>query len=1323
DDRGIYRPGDEVHVKGWLRRLGRKGEAPLQDVRGLVDRVTYTLTDERGTVLGRGQARVSRTGGFHVSVPLSRDASLGSARLALVARGAREVGAHEHPVRIGAYRAARLEASVRASPGPHLVGEPLALTAEARYYTGGGLAGAEVSWLVDSEPSSFTPPGRERFAFGAWDAWWMPADHARSAKADARQTWKARLDVQGRHVLDVALAAAEPPWPMRLEAAVQVGDIDRDVQGAIEHVLVHPAALYVGLASPAPFVRSGDALAIQAICVDHDGKAVAGRPLALRAERMEWSSEKDETIAVEAQACAVTSAADAVSCAFEARDSGLYRVTARVVDDQGRPSESQLGVWVAGDLGSRQRQVELQDALVIPDRRSYRPGDTARILVQSPFVPAEGVLTLRGVGIQEARAFSMREPSITLEVPVTDAFVPDMELHVNLVGAEPRVDGQGKPRAELPPRPALASGEVKIEASPQAHALTVTATPRDAVVGPGDRTAIDVQVRDAAGRPVRDAELAVFAVDEAVLALTGYRLRDPMDVFYASRWLESYDHHLREHVWLARLGADPRDLDRLRDVTGYGYGTGGGMGGGRLGMSAGMPFPVRDDFRAVAVFAPEVRTDAAGRARVPVTLPDNLTRYRVMAVAAAGTHAFGKAESSITTRKRLMVQPSPPRFLHAGDVFELPVMLHNQSDAPVRVEAAVRAHGVRFTEGSGRAISVPAQGRVEVRFPAVAETAGSARFQIAAMHAAASDATEIAVPVWSPVEIESFATYGTIGDAGGDGGDGGDGGGRSDGAVRQPVAVPAGARPDVGELSITTSSTQLQSLTDAVMYLIAYPYECSEQIASRILALAALRDVLPAFQGLPPATEIEASVRRDLQTLADRQGMSGGFALWDDPGADEHPFTSVHVAHALARARAAGYPVPGYVFDQARGYLRRIEDEVPAHYHASLHDTLLAYALHVRGVMGDPDPERARRFVAKVDLGELPLEAAGWLYGAMAGQSSLQAERATVHRYLAGHVVESAGSAHFAGRHPEGAHWILAAARRADAVILDALLADGAEADLVPRLVRGLLAARVRGRWPSTQDNVFALLALARYARTHERDVPAFLARVWLGDRFAGEHRFQGRSTAQHRVEIPMPALARGSAAGTASGASAEVVLQKTGPGRLYYRIGLRHAPASADVAALDQGFLVERGYEAVDDPQDVVRLADGTWRIRGGARVRVRLRMLAHAERHNVALVDRLPAGLEPVDPTLAATAPIPGDPAEDRSLSWWRRTWYEHQSLHDERVEAFTSLLPAGVHAYSYVARATTPGRFVAPPARAEEMYDPDTFGRSATTRVIVE
>ena len=102
------------------------------------------------------------------------------------------------------------------------------------------------------------------------------------------------------------------------------------------------------------------------------------------------------------------------------------------------------------------------------------------------------------------------------------------------------------------------------------------------------------------------------------------------------------------------------------------------------------------------------------------------------------------------------------------------------------------------------------------------------------------------------------------------------------------------------------------------------------------------------------------------------------------------------------------------------------------------------------------------------------------------------------------------------------------------------------------------------------------------------------------------------------------------------------------------------------------------------------------------------------------MALVDPMPAGFEPLNPALAVTGEVEG--RRSASDSWWW-TWYEHQNLRDDRAEAFSSYLWAGVHEYSYVVRATTPGTFVVPPAKAEEIYAPEVFGRSSSDTIIVQ
>ncbi|RME57644.1 MAG: hypothetical protein D6790_13005, partial [Caldilineae bacterium] len=743
---------------------------------------------------------------------------------------------------------------------------------------------------------------------------------------------------------------------------------------------------------------------------------------------------------------------------------------------------------------------------------------------------------------------------------------------------------------------------------------------------------------------------------------------------------------------------------------------------GGAAEAAAQPIRVRSNFDPLALFAPEVRTDGDGRASVPVTLPDNLTRYRIMVVAVADGKFFGSGEASITARLPLMVRPSAPRFLNFGDRFQLPVVLQNQTDEPLTVNLAVQASNADLTdetaittdvgEAAGVQVTVPANDRVEVRIPTQTASAGTARFQFGAAAAdnpAWADAAEVSLPVWTPATTEAFAVYGQV----------------DEGAIAQPLLPPADVIPIYGGLEVSMSSTALQALTDAYLYLMEYPFECSEQVASRILAVAALRDVLTAFDapGLPPAEEIDAAVARDIQILQALQDYNGGFPIWRR-GGEVWPFYSVHAAHALARARLKDYQVPEEMISRSLDYLRNIENYIPSWYSQRSRDSLVAYSLYVRKLLGDVDTGKARSLVEDRGLDNLSLENIGWLLFVLTGDDGSAQTLMEMRRYLANRVTETAGAANFVDSYDDDNYLVLYSNRRADAVILEALMDDQPDSDLIPKLVQGLLAHRTKGRWSNTQENVFVLLALDKYFNIYEAQTPDFVARVWLGDQYAGGHEFVGRTTENVNLNVPMSIVQDLRSQADASG-QIPLIVQKEGQGRLYYRLGLRYAPTDLMLDPADHGFTVERVYEPVDDPEDVWQDEEGVWHVKAGARVRVRLTLVAESRRYHVALVDPLPAGLETLNPALAVVGDIPKDPdsQSNRYGWWWWGPWYEHQNLRDERAEAFTSLLWGGVYTYTYVARATTPGEFIVPPAKAEEMYAPETFGRSGTDRLVVE
>ena len=376
----------------------------------------------------------------------------------------------------------------------------------------------------------------------------------------------------------------------------------------------------------------------------------------------------------------------------------------------------------------------------------------------------------------------------------------------------------------------------------------------------------------------------------------------------------------------------------------------------------------------------------------------------------------------------------------------------------------------------------------------------------------------------------------------------------------------------------------------------------------------------------------------------------------------------------------------------------------------------------MRSLSGDRDPQKALKLLNDAGLENLSMEAVGWLWPVLKDAPNASSQVEAIRRFVNNHTVETAGAANFTTAYDEQTYLLLSSDRRTDAILLDALIGDSPQSDLIPKVVNGLLAHRTRGRWGSTQENVFVLLALDRYFNTFEAQTPDFVAKIWLGPTYAGSQQFSGRTTERNQTSIPMSYLVDPTLGG---GGTQDLVLSKDGAGRLYYRLGLKYAPTDLNLKPLDMGFVVTRVYEAVDNPADVSRDSDGVWHIKAGARVRVHLTMVADNRRYHVALTDPLPAGLEIVNPALAVSGSAPQDPnsPDYRYGWWWWGTWYEHQNLRDQRAEAFTSLLWDGVYQYTYTARATTPGRFIVPPAKAEEMYSPEVFGRSGSNVVVVQ
>ncbi|MFO0664057.1 MAG: alpha-2-macroglobulin family protein [Polyangiaceae bacterium] len=1354
DDRGIYKPGEEAKIRGWVRNVSYEKNGDVGFATEANNNVlSYRVYDARGSEMSKGTTAIDDRGNFDFAVKFPDNTNLGHARVELSAPS----GNGSHTLNIQEFRRPEFEVSAQATGAPYFVGRHGIATVTAKYYAGGGLPNAATQWTVSRSEAYFAPPNQPGYSFGnaEHDSWYGYGRSAKGKKAPTSETWDSHTDSQGEHRLRVDFDALEPSYPMSLSLSAVVTDVNRQAWSANTNMLVHPASVYAGLHAEKSFVTAGQPLQIDVIAANVEGARVAGRDVSLRSVRLDSVQERGVWTEkeVDEDTCVVKSAAGAVRCSLKTKAGGRYRVTAFVTDEHGRKSQTTMGFWVVGkDESTPDRSLSAGHIELVSDKTEYKSGDTAEVLVRSGFAPAEGLLTVRRSGVVSVQRFTLESKSQTLTVPLRKEWVPGVTVSVELVGTEARNNENGVPDPALPRKPTFGSGSVALSIPPAERTLQVFVTPKEKALDPGGSTTVAVDVKDSAGNTAANADVALFVVDEAVLALTAYKTPDPLTTFYPMRSPDASQVESRSLVVLGKESEALRakHVVALDEIAIRGDEESGGergdrnarmapgraMAGGLAGLGAKAemaasaapmapepmqreakkasgtaknkapdmpetPIVLRKDLTALALWAPRTRTDARGHAEVSVKLPESTTRYRVMAIAAADATKFGSGEANITARLPLIVRASPPRFLNFGDKFELSVVVQNQTDKPMTVSVAARALNAAV-DARGRRVQVAPGDRAEVRIPSSAKSPGKARFQVAAGSGHHADAAEFDLPVWTPATTEAFATYGVV----------------DQGAVAQPVKMPEGVTKEFGGLELTTSSTALFALSDAVLYLVKYPFECNEQLSSRVMAVASMKDVLAAFNAkeLPAPEVLRASVEEDLKRLQTRQSYNGGWGFW---WGDDWPYLSIHVAHSIQRAKEKGFAVNVNMLTRAQGYLRSIESHIPSYYGPEARRSLIAYALYVRKRMNDADPAKARRLVADAGgVEKTPLESLGWLLPTFSGDPGSKAELEAVRKHLANRVTETAGAAHFVTSYGEGDYLLLNSDRRADGILLESIIADDPKNDVIPKLVTGLLGHRKAGRWTNTQENAFVLIGLDKYFRTYENTAPDFIARAWLGDQYAGEHAYRGYNVDRQEVRIPMKQLA--------SLGSGNLTIQKDGPGRLYFRVGMQYAPLDLKLPPADHGFTVTRIYEPVDSPDDVKRDAEGNWHVKAGAKVRTRVTMVAPARRHHVALVDPIPAGFEPMNAALAVTGPIPRDTKANEnhpSWFWWSRTWYEHQNMRDERVEAFASLLWDGVHEYVYVARATTLGTFVVAPPKAEEMYSPEVFGRGAGDRVTVE
>lgn len=1135
-DRPIYRPGETVHAKGFIRRATAEGLGFPQPAE-----LNLVLRNPEFQEVQRIKVALDATGAFDTNFELPAS-PLGSYNLQLELPGS-EPGASASFL-VAEYQPDAFEVSLK-MPEELPPGAPApAAVIGGNYFFGGLLTSADVRWTLRYFRSRFDPAGFESFQF-------LDEQDREEAKP---LTLRGEAQISNGNPATITPELPTPELsPFRGELTAEVTDLNQQTVSSSASFTREASDFYLGIRRPdESVVRAGDEVAIPVVAVQPDGQPVPGPvDINVRIEKHRFNvvrvlgaggamtfrrdlikepllEQKVQTITVE-ETRDGWSAGDRSSLKFKTATPGHHQITVTTRDSAGREVSSSTSFYVYGPGDTVWDYANPAEVTLVPDKESYLPGETARVLVQTPISGEAHVAVERASSILRSMRLPLQGNAPVIEIPITEADAPGVTVSLVLLRGS-----DASPRKF--PAPDYRYGVCKLAVDQPASRLRVSITPEKERVLPGAEVAAVVTVQDHLGRPVPQAGVTFYAVDDGVLALTGFERPDPAGVF-----LTPVGTRVLTGLSLAQLlPEDPEDLK----FSNKGYLIGGGGEGG--------PVALRKNFPGTACWLPSLVTDADGRVTARFTAPDALTRYRLVAVVASGPGAFGAAESAVEIARPLMILPSLGQFANAGDRLVARAVVRNETGhtgqvvVELKTPASTNSVTLDIPDGSSRA----ADFTLSFRHPGTADFEWSATME--AGGTAFADRVKTSLPIGSPM-LQLRETYFAALDA-------------------STNNLLDGVNPQIsegrGEVSVTVANTRLASLGSNARYLAAYPYGCAEQRTSALVPWVVMPVLGPLMPGLTrDPDEARAVITRTVEELFELQTPDGGLGFW--PGNREaSPFASAWAAIVLAQLDPQELPpAREKLLDYLEESLRGIGPETPPSALADRTFAALALALSGRPAAAYHEELYRRR-------AELPLESRTVL--------ALAILKSGGQRKMAADLLKSDKAA------PEESS-PYGSPLRERAIRLLALTAfDPKSRDIGP-LVAELLGFGPRGAGGTTQSNAWALLAFAEYH-----------TRVEKGGGTSKEVQgtiVSDTESLPFKVDKTTPAF-RGEF--TLAPGAGDKILQVNNPAAapLYGETSFNVFPPLGEQPPQDRGFAVSRSYRKIGDdgtlqPAEDLRVGD----------------------------------------------------------------------------------------------------------------------------------
>lgn len=1174
--------------------------------------------------------------------------------------------------------------------------DQLQITTLAKMHGGGpyASAGSRVTAIVTATPFTPEDPATNGYAFDTY-AYGQPHSETIHQSED-------KVDAQGQRITEFKIPVAKILYGrLTVESAV------RDDRG--KYIAGDAGARYVGrdrfvgVKIDEWVFKAGQPANLKTLVVNEHGKVVTGTRIDVLVEHRETKAARVKGSGnayltqythkwVKVTECRHDAAPQGATCTFTPPGAGGYRIVANIKDTRGRAHATQTQRWAVG-RGQVVWEGEAGHGLdVLPEKTELKVGDKARFLVQNPFPGAQALITVERLGVMKTWVRKFDNSAELIEIPVTPDLLPG--FYVSVTVASPRVAKPIQDGTVDLGKPAFRIGYARVKVKDPFKELKYEVQAQKKVYKPRDTVTVNLRALTQQGKPV-DSEIAVVVLDEAVFDLIqgGRRYYDPYDAFY-------------------QLGAlDMRNFNLLTQLLGRRqYEKKGANAGGDGGSDAAM----RSVFKFVTYWNPSLKPDAQGRASFTFQVPDNLTGWRVLAVGVNRHDLMGLGEGTFQVTQATEVRPSLPNQVMEGDVFEARFTVMNRTDKARDLEVTISAQGA-LKAGTPATVTHRVRAepfkRVTVGLPLTAGRHGDIRYRVRAGDASDRDALTLTMPVIRRQALETAATYGTT----------------TQNTISEKFAFPADMRGDIGRISVVMSPSVIGAVEGAFAYLRNYPYVCWEQrltkgvMASHYLNLKSYMP--PTFQwpeakGLPAVTLADA---------ANFQAPNGGMSYYIPTDNRVDPYLSAYTAIAFNWLRAAGHDIPSGVEDRLHNYLLTFlrRDAAPEWYTRGMSSTVRAVALAAladRGRITLADLERYRPHLKEMSL----FGKAHYLMAAMRvpGSEPIRTEAINLIR---AHANETGGKYIFSEQVDFAYKQILDSSLRSNCAVLTAFVANedpargkSAASDVPFKLVRTITQTRKQSyRWENTQENMFCMNALIDYARQYEKENPEMLIRVALNGQSLGQGRLSG---------FRAPTIDIGRDVTPADpGKKTTMTINREGTGRLYYSARLQYSPVTLKPRPINSGIEVEREYNVERNGRWV--LLKEPMQIKQGELVRVDLFVSLPAARNFVVVDDPVPGGLEPVNRQLATASKVDADKGKflyGEGSIWWRHgDWHEygieywsfyHQELRHHAARFYSQYLPAGRYHLSYIAQAIAPGNFTVGPTHAEEMYDPDVFGKSA-------